>query len=479
MTLSKTLSTLLLLGGVSYASSLAVYQDRTFYTFEPKDEFIGFGQGLSAKCDGDTIALSRTSSCPEDDRLCKELGTFKSSEKALNAVHENAKTLDQLVKLPQPTVFDASSWIEAARLIGEEKAMLSHKKEKLQKEYERQIEAFQKQAPSQESVETAQVCDKDLELTIPYGYVSFSTNYEANIVGDKEVKVTQNLSITNRSGVDIEADNAMFYYRSARQYVNPVHFNPWVVSKYVPKPKRTYTKSMDRKEARADMMVMAEAMSMQRSKPMAAPAPVVSYEDAREYKIQNLSLPSTGVPLEVEVLAWKAPLSCEVRAYPYVNTKAFHVCSFKPKYQIDSNRWKVKSGKDIINENAVGEYREGKYDLYTKIEDDIQIQRRPIVQKERETGIFGGTARKKDGFTITVTNKSDKAKKLTLTDRIPTSTTEEIKSKLLSVKSEKKIDYKLLKEGEIEMKLALSSNESYEIEVLFEISHDKDIEINY
>ena len=39
---------------------------------------------------------------------------------------------------------------------------------------------------------------------------------------------------------------------------------------------------------------------------VAASAPVVSYEDAREYKIENLILPSTGVPLDVKVLTWKA-----------------------------------------------------------------------------------------------------------------------------------------------------------------------------
>jgi hypothetical protein len=216
---------------------------------------------------------------------------------------------------------------------------------------------------------------------------------------------------------------------------------------------------------------------MQKSKPMAAP--VATYEDAREYMVQNLVLPSTGVPLDAKILTWKAALSCEVRAYPYANTKAFYVCAFKPKEQIDSHRWKISSGKEVINENAVGEYRDGKYNLYTKIEEDIKIRRRPIVQKERETGIFGGTARKKDGFTITLTNKSEKEKTLILTERIPTSTTEEIQSQLLSVKSEKKVDYKMLKDGKLEMHVALAGNETKKIDVLFEISYDKDLKVTY
>jgi hypothetical protein len=213
--------------------------------------------------------------------------------------------------------------------------------------------------------------------------------------------------------------------------------------------------------------------------PMIDAAPVASYEDAREYKIQNLTLPSTGVALDVKVLTWKAALHCDVRAYPYAKKQAFHVCSFTPKYQIDANRWKVKSAEEVINENAAGEYRDERYDLYTRVEEDIKIKRKPIVKRERETGIFGGTERKKDGFTLTLTNKSDKEKTLTLVERIPTSTTEEIKVKLLSINSAKKVNYKVLKDGQIEMKLVLAAHESKKIEVLFEIAYDKDLKVSY
>ena len=212
---------------------------------------------------------------------------------------------------------------------------------------------------------------------------------------------------------------------------------------------------------------------------VASSVPVASYVDAREYKIENLTLPSTGLPVNVQVTSWTSMLSCEIKAYPYTNARAFKVCSFEPKQQIDSNKWKVKSAKVTINKNAVGEYRDGKYNLYTKVEEDIKIIRKPIVKKERETGIFGGTARKKDGFVLTLTNKSDKSKTLTLIDRIPTSTTDEIEVKLLEIKSDKKVNYKILKDGQVEMKITLAANVRKKIEVLFEISYDKDLKINY
>ena len=476
MTLSRSLLFILLGGGVSFASSLSVYQDQTMYNYIPKENYIGFAQGLKGKCEGDTLSLSVMSSCPEDKRLCKLLNEVKSAEQELRAVQSNMKVLDQLISLPKPTSFDAKNVIDTAKEVGVEQARLSQKETLLNQEVMIKQRSFQKQAPVKQALQSAQICTKELELTIPYGYVSFSTNYEANI-DEKEITVTQNLSITNRSGIDIEAETAIFYYRSARQYVNPIHFNPWIVSKYVPMPKKMYKskRAINDKEAMVELAMMEDAGTMAK----AAYAPVASYEDAREYKIKDLSLPSTGLPLDVQVLHWKVPLICEVRAYPYVNSRAFHVCTFKPKFQIDSNRWKVKEGKRMINEAAVGEYHNEKYSLYTKIEEDIKILRKPIVQKERETGIFGGTARKKDGFVLTLTNKSDKVKTLTLIDRIPTSTTDEIKVKLLSVNSNKKVDYKMLKDGKMEMKLGLAPNETKKIEVLFEISYDKALKVNY
>ena len=471
MKFTTSLSLLFLSGSMCYASSLAVYQDNTFYTFTPKNKFIGFSKGLKAVCEGNTIPLTRTTACPSDDRLCQVLTGLKTTEQKVQAVQQNSKFLGQLAARPQPATLDADLLIASAKALGKEKARLLEEEKELRQKAEMQARAFDRQAPSRWAIETLKRCDQEIVLTLPYGYVSFATAYEAEIKDETEVQVTQTLSITNRSGIDIEAENAMFYYRSSKQHLYPTHFHPWIVRKYEPKPMIEAKRAME-KRAKMDMLMGAEQREV-------LSAPAVSYEDAREYKIENLLLPSTGLPLDVKVLQWKAPLSCEVRAYPYIHTKAFHLCSFEPKYQIESHQWKVKSSDVLINENARGEYREGKYDLYIKVEEDIKIERKPIVDKERETGIFGGTVRKKDGYRVTITNKSDKEKELTLIERIPTSTTEEITSKLLSINAKKKVDYKMLKEGEIEMKLTLAPHEIHKIEVLFELSYDKALKVNY
>jgi hypothetical protein len=477
MTFSRSLSLLLLGSSLSYASSLDVYQDKTFYKTLSKSNFIGFGQSVKAKCDGSDFELFYAPSCPSDDRLCRLLTELKDTEQKVQSVQANKTVLSQLITLPQPTTYDANVWIESARSIGKEQSRLAVKKKILLEESKLQQHNFRKQAPKKQALKSTKICSEEIELTIPYGYVSFSTYYEADILNDKEIEVTQYLSILNRSGIDIEADRAMFYYRRAHQYVEPIHFKPWIVSKYVPQQKKEY-KLAKAKALRMDMAMVSE-VQVADSTLMDIPVPAASYEDTREYKIENLILPSTGVPVDVKVVTWNAVLKCNLRAFPYRNSKAFQVCSFHPKYQIDNDSWKVKSEHAIINENAVGEYRDDTYNIYTKLDEDINILRTPIVQKDRKTGIFGGTARKRDGFDLVLTNKSDKIKTLTLTERIPTATTDEIKVKLLSVTSNDRVDYKVKKEGEIDMNIKLDPNESKKIKILFEISYDKDLKVNY
>ncbi|AKF24827.1 hypothetical protein YH65_05075 [Sulfurovum lithotrophicum] len=473
MHLHRTLITLSLTATMALASSLAVYQDSAVYGYIPKNTFIGFAKNVKAKCKGYETALLTQINCPPEDRLCKELKSMKKTAQELKAVQTNIALLNTFVSLPQPASLDAQKWIEAAKRVSEEQAKLSMDDTRLKNTLQLQSQAFRKQAPVQNALYLSKECTNDLTLELPYGQVAFSTYYEAQMEKDKEIEVTQYLSVTNRSGIDMEAEDAMFYYRAAHRRVSPVHFSPWIVSKYIPRPKPVFVKRALKGMVKSDEAMLSAVAEVN------APAPVAQYLSAREYRVKNLSLPSTGEPVNVKVTSWRAPLQCEVRAYPYRMTTAFHVCLFKPKTQIEHNLWKVKKGDTILNDRAVGEYDKEAYRLYTKVDLDVKIVRKHLVKKERTTGIFGSTVRKKDGYTLTLTNKSDKKKMLIVTERIPTSTTKEIKVKLLDVKSKKKVDYKVLKDGEVEMNVSLDPHETKKIEVLFEISYDKDLKISY
>ena len=473
---SLTLGIFLLSSSFTFASTLSVYQDKSLYSYTQKNTYLGMTRNVSAKCEGKTLEIFSTLNCSQDERLCKIFTTVDDATYRVNTLKYNAETLEKLLTLAQPDKIDASSWIEAAERIAETKATLQRKEKIAVADLNMKRSLFNKQAPSLQALSSAEVCASPIELSLPYAYVSFSTSYEAVLKEDKEITVTQNLSILNRSGIDIQADEATFYHRPAKQYVSVIDFNPWIVSKVEAQAKR---KVLYKQMAMSDTMMENNMEMVSPAVPSPSRKVNASYIDAREYSIENLVLPSTGVPLDVEVFSWTVPMECNLKAYPYMNNNAFEVCGFTPKHQIESNTWKIESGKNIINDRGVGRYNKDKYELYTKKDEDIKIVRKPIVKNERETGIFGTTVHKKDGYVLILTNKSDKNKTLTLIDRIPTSSNEAIKVKLLSVLSKNKIDYKRNKEGKIEMSLHFAAKESKKIEIMFEIAYDKDLKVKY
>ena len=214
----------LLSSSFTFASTLAVYQDKTLYTYTPENTYLGMTKNVSAKCEGETIETFTTLHCPEAQRLCKVFSAVDEAQYRVNTLQYNYETLEKLLTLAQPDKIDASSWVDAAERIAETKATL-HRKEKIAKaDLKIKNSLFKKQAASMQTLSSENVCASDLELSLPYGYVSFSTSYEAILQTDREVQVTQYLSILNRSGIDIQADEATFYHRAANQYLSVTEF---------------------------------------------------------------------------------------------------------------------------------------------------------------------------------------------------------------------------------------------------------------
>ena len=446
------------------ASQLAVYQDKTLYTYTPQNSFVGLTKNVKAECDRQSVTVQNGIDCPSNERLCTLFNEAERLNTRIRTNAENSKILDKFVTLPQPNAIDAKSWIDAARSLAKEKTVLMSEREKLAFRNKVLKHRFAKETRSTLPLVLAKPCKQKLTLTLPYGYVTFKPLYEADMPGNGEIEVTQKLSLLNRSGVDIEADKAFFYNTAANSHLYPVHFNPWVVSEA-----RAY---MPRKKVLAANDAVLENKVMLAS----TPAPKATYLQSREYAVNNLRLPSTGEAKEVPVMTWKVPVNCALESYPYRRAGVFKVCRFTPKFQIEQHRWKFFEKGKLANESAVGEYDGNFYALYTKLDQDIRIVRKPIVEKERESGIFGSTVKKKDGFRLEVLNKSDKTKKLRIVERIPVSTTDKINVKLLSVKG---AEYALKKEGKVVMPVTLKPHEKKEIEVLFELSYDKDLKVDY
>jgi len=231
-------------------------------------------------------------------------------------------------------------------------------------------------------------------------------------------------------------------------------------------------------------MAYAEAVTSS-DKADAAMAPVepvpnvgtVMQTGYRDYHISGIELPSTGEEIKIKVADYNAVATCELVSYPYRDTRVYNACSFSPKSPIESDRWRIQKNRRLVSDQAYGEYRDSKYLLNVDVEDEVLVQRKPVVKRDKSSGIFGGSTRKKDGFELVLTNLSGQAKKIKIIERIPTSTTDKIKTKLLKVEGAD--SHTLGKEGKLEMEVVLAPKTHQKIKVLFELSYDKDTKVSY
>lgn len=454
-----------------YANTLRVYQDTAQFDYSPTSDFVGIAQEIEATCRGSSIALISKSDCNSSDRLCRLLKTIEKKDIQLQTAQNGIATLNKLVSLLQPSMGDANQTVKSAKIIAKTYTDLTTKKQKLTNQIQELQETLEKQTTAKKGLYFSTNCDTPITLNIPNQKITFTTYYQADLSTPNEINITQYLSILNSSGIDIVADEAMFYNKNTQHTIEVAHFDPWIVNQSRP-ILRSYDAKAIAQEVTQMMDTIAPVALMQKS----VEAKMV---DTRIYRVANLSLPSTATAIVAPVLTWSLPVVCKTELMPYLLPYAYQACSFSPKNPIESHQWKVTNKKETIAQNAIGEYQKGHYTLYTTIDDEIEVTREPIVEKAKESGLFGSSIRKKDGYRITLINSSNHPKALLIHDRIPNSTTDQIKVKLLSVNSEKQIKYTLSDEGNLTITLTLDAKESQSIEVLFELEYDKETQVNY
>jgi len=462
---------------LSAASTLEIYNDGAKYRYIPIDNYIGFTKGVSANCDSQSISLMSTDTCSDKKRLCKEINIVKDLANEQKALNYESSMLEQLISISKPTDIDASKWIDAAEKIGKRKVELELKMNSINSQLQSASKEFKRQAAHAKATKSKKKCTGELELSIPSGYIGAKLQYEADTTAFDTIQITQYISLNNQSGIDIVAKDAYIYAKSSRLYLKPQHFNPWTAEirrepDYKKSRRRTTTKANYAREMTLDAM--------------AQPAPVLAAEPRvgaviqtgfKNYHISGLELPSTGKDIKVKIADYRVPTKCEYITHPYRDTNIYRSCSFVPSSPIESNKWTLRKNKRLISDQAYGEYSDGEYLLNTDIDDEIIITREQIVKQDQSSGIFGGSIRKKDGFGLDITNISNNPKTIKIVERIPRSTTDKIKVKLVSVDGAR---YQVVgKDGKIVMNISLKPKENRKIKVIFELSYSKDVSVYY
>jgi hypothetical protein len=368
----------------------------------------------------------------------------------------------------KPDNVEAEKWIAAAEKVGKQSAEWRRQVARLALESEGREQRFRKEVSSEEPLFLERRCKEELELSLPAGLVEVRVLNEAEL-GAKELTVSRFLGLRNHSGVDFSAKEARIYARNARQTLRPIRFRPWVVRPLPKMPVKRALRSVPPTMAR--MTLEAEA----------APAPMVEGFErlgARSYRIGKLELPSTGEEVRVPIERYTVPLRCEELSYPWRDTAVYRACRFTPRSPIVSDRWILRAGRRILSERAYGEYDGGKYLLFVDRDERVKLRREPLLESERSSGIFGGEIRRTDGYRLIFDNTSEQEMRLKIVERIPRSTSDKIKVKLLKVEGAKRESLDR-ESGKLILRVLLAPHEHKEVTVRFQLSYDKDLKVRY
>jgi hypothetical protein len=452
-----------------WASTLDIYQDKSIYKYKSSSQYIGFSSDVDVKCDDKEVLTFLSDACPEDEEVCRLSLDIKKLSKQSAEISNTLLAIDAIINNIRLNDIASKDILEQSKKIGQEKTELALQRDKIDRDISRKNTLFGLQASSLESLNLQENCGGVLQLEIPASRLNFANLYEANLIDKDTIEIKQSFKISNTSGIDIKADKAKLYYRDSQEYVHQREFYPWIISK-----REEIRASLKKAELPAPVM-----MSEVEDSNSLEPAVAIQRTDEREYMVENLNLPASPKAKIHEVMSQKMSADCGLSAYSYMQEGVFYVCSFEPKVQIETNDMIVKKGDEILNASARGEYRDGKYKLFISRDRDIKISRKPIVTKDDESGIFGGDIKKKDGYELTLFNASSKSKEINVVERIPVSTTHDIKVKLISIDGVSKSQYTLEENGRINFNLTLKPNEKVAIKVLFELTYDKDISVTY
>jgi hypothetical protein len=449
------------------ASSLDIYTDKSFYTYQPKDNFIGFNTVIKAKNSLGSLELIKKNSCSENNNLCTEHTNLQALHVRLNQLTKEQSILDTLVSQYSPdTSIDADSTIKTASKIASRMATIAQESKNLQKEIQNASSQFIKHAPSKEALFYSQKPQSEVTLTINRG-LYFQSEYLLDIDSGN---LEHSLLLSNRSGVDIVADEVKLFAKPAGYISAPTRFYPRKIRIAQPQAKR----SAMRKEM--TMMAVAEMDTV-----AAAPAPVankslhVSKTETRSYRLKNLTLPSDGKEKKIPVDIEKLHIDSYLTWHPYNSSNVYKTASFIPKQTIESRQWKVRYNQQLI-ENAPIRKDAKEILINVAIDYDIETKRKTIYEFSEDKGIFSSDRLKKEGFTLTLANRSKVDKKVKITERIPLSTQEEIQVSLEKLDLPYEYDKKT---GKLTITASIKAGKTLTTDVIYVIRYPKETEIYY
>lgn len=447
-----------------FGATLDVYSDRAFYTYEPKSSYIGFAKHLDATNTLGSLTLEEREACADAAPLCKLSETLKRLHVKHASLKKEREIINTLLsKHNIEDIIDPDAAIATASKLAAKITALQQEQQHVEAEIKRLNTQLNHKATASKALHYATLPQGDVTLSIAKG-LSFHSEYDLDI--DHQL-LKQNIVLTNRSGIDIEAKEVQLFERAAGYVQPPIIFHP----------RKIFLNSNERNRAVA--MKAAPMMAMDAVAEAAIPPQAlhVSKEESRSYRIENLTLPSNGVQKRSEVASETLEITQQLLWHPYRSNYVFESVTFEPKSPIESAALKVHyQGKTI--ENAPFRKEGKKVRVNAAVAYDIETARKPITEFSESKGFFGSDRLKQEGYTLTLTNRSKENKTIQIIERIPLSTQEEITVTLEQVRGDVKHTYNE-KNGKLQMQVTLDAGASKEISYSYAIRYPKEVQIRY
>ena len=305
-------------------------------------------------------------------------------------------------------------------------------------------------------------CDpKQVKISYPVGVsVNLKNKIQADVAKGK-VEISQNLTVTNPLGIDLNSLTIALYPFYYSSNLTPAPFYP----RYEGKP------------APRNMMPLAAAPMMEASADMAvarAPAKKSSVKDMQSINEQNALANAwriEGVSLKADEeksfsydkQSLDAKFDLVIDGYGGAN--AYVRAKFKPERSVESSDAEFKIGDVNIGKRYVG------YAAGEEAEEFFGKNELVAVKKENngeftKESFFGSKNKISQGYKFIVKNGSKLAWDVVLEERVPVSAHESVSVNMKNDPKESELD----KEGRVTWKFALKPNESKEINFAYELT---------
>lgn len=469
----KFISVLLTLFSLSHAS-VEIYQDKAKLVYVPKDTFIGFNNQIKANDSGGDIKLVRSECVNSKVDACISVNKISELTNLNSSFYKQKSILEQALNEFCYDSSDPNKTISYIKTVSDK--IVDIEKSIIQNNFLIEKEKEKRVLPVLDPYSFLK--PQTNEVTLEFRGITFKSKYLLDI--DKR-RLEQKIQIVNRSGIDIKNTDATILDRRLSGITQNYKFQPKLI--YIRRP--IVLKEVRSKSMQADSLSgeQAQVMYTSSSESEGSFANVATKESTRNYKIKNFSSISDGIAKEFIVDQQNVNISKKVVWNAWENG-VFESAEVTLQEPLENTIVDLRY-KNSMTQN-VNVRREGENLVLNISQDfDVNAKREEIPNYSKEKGFFNTDTLTKRGYRLFITNLSKTTKKLSVIEKIPLSTDENIEVKLEGVwlikdktntSTEFSYDEKI---GKLSLELSLEAGESREYEYAFIIKHPKDLIISY